>query len=317
MADPRMVDRYLQSRGAAPSAQNANRVREHFAANPDLLDRRAMGLPGGLDDNSGVLDGMLDKLIADTAATPAAPNASMPEASGTQGDRNPAPAPSKRGPVASARPGASRQGEYGPGASPSRQGGYGAASPPAMSGMVNEQGMPVEYTGEANVAPPEDSGILKWLLPILGISAAVPAAENLGPGRQRGGMSDAVDENGRVLRGPQAMIEDLGTADQRYNESGKTPRGPYTPAPPGALPPPQQRIGSRVGPNMESVGQEMETVTNRNASAKAGRERQLRSEVDAENDAMLRQMEEQARARKAQGRTKELTDAAKRAVGRR
>jgi hypothetical protein len=68
---------------------------------------------------------------------------------------------------------------------------------------------------------------------------------------------------------------------------------------------------------MESVGQEMETVTNRNASAKAGRERQLRSEVDAENDAMLRQMEEQARARRGQTRTKELTDAAKRAVGRR
>jgi hypothetical protein len=300
MADPRMVDRYLQSRGAAPSAQNAN---------PDLLDRRAMGLPGGLDDNSGVLDAMLDKLMADTGAAPpnAAPvNASMPEAGSTAGDARPAPAPSKRGPVASPNPGASRQAGYGPATDTrNRQMNYGPAAKPVPSGMVNEQGMPVEYAGEANVTPPEDGGILKWLLPILGISAAVPAAENM-----RGRMP----------------------ADPALPPPNPRISGPQTPAPPGSpLALEDQDYGRVQGRRVTEYPSGAPVITDhtmRNVQgtaemysdapyARQGQKNQVRAEVDAENDAMMRQMEEQERARRGQKRTKELTDAAKRAVGRR
>lgn len=93
MADD-MVTRYLQSRGAAPSAANANMVRQHYASNPDLLDRRAMGLPGGLDDNSSVLDALLDKHIAESMPTPAD---SVEVGQPVRADA--APAPSRRGPT--------------------------------------------------------------------------------------------------------------------------------------------------------------------------------------------------------------------------
>jgi hypothetical protein len=270
MADPAMVDRYLQSRGAAPSAENANRVRQHFAANPDNLDRRALGLPGGLDDNSGVLDAMLDKLIADTSATPAAPVATAPQ---TQGDANPAPAPSRRGPVASPR-----QGAY---PAPNEAAGTpnnvrAPASNTTVSGMVDESGMPV-----ANVASGgDDGGILKWLLPILGISAAVPAAENM---------------RGRMPSGPMSL-----------------PTDPNSPL----LAPPQQRIGSQVGPNMESVGSEMETIDQRNQAGRTQQRAQVQQSVDAENDAMLRQMEETERARRKQKGADATVSAAKRLLRR-
>lgn len=94
MADD-MVTRYLRSRGAdALSAENASRVRQHFASNPDLLDRRAMGLPGGLDDNSSVLDALLDKHIAESMPTPAG---SIEVGQPVRADA--APAPSRRGPT--------------------------------------------------------------------------------------------------------------------------------------------------------------------------------------------------------------------------
>jgi hypothetical protein len=146
--------------------------------------------------------------------------------------------------------------------------------------MVNEQRMPVEYTGEANVAPPEDSGILKWLLPILGISAAVPAAENM---------------RGRMPSGPMSL-----------------PTDPNSPL----LAPPQQRIGSQVGPNMESVGSEMETIDQRNQAGKTQQRAQVQQSVDAENDAMLRQMEETERARRKQKGADATVSAAKRLLRR-
>jgi hypothetical protein len=143
--------------------------------------------------------------------------------------------------------------------------------------MVDESGMPVQNVASGG----DDSGILKWLLPILGISAAVPAAENM---------------RGRMPSGPMSL-----------------PTDPNSPL----LAPPQQRITSQVGPNVESVGSEMETIDQRNQAGKTQQRAQVQQSVDAENDAMLRQMEEQARARKGQSRTQELVNAAKRAAGRR
>lgn len=271
MPDPSMINAYLQRRGAPMNADNANRVREHFFANPDQLDRAAMGLPPGLEDRAPpTLDMMLDKVIADSMPAAAASTAEAPAPS------KPGPYVRKQGEVGGTKGAPSRQGEYGPGPSPSRQGGYGAGASPSVADAVAQSAA----VGSVGGGSSDDSSILKWLLPILGISAAVPAAENM---------------RGRMPMQTQIPNDRTG----------------------GMLASPQGRIGTSVMPNVESVGEEMDIVRNRNDAARSGRERQIRSEVDAENDQMVRQMEEQERARRAQKRTRELGDAAKRATGRR
>lgn len=280
--DPALINQYLRSRGAAMSAGNANRVREHFAANPDLMERRAMGLPGGLDDNSSILDAMLEKQIADTGMAPTITSEALPDI--TPQRQQPAQPQAARAPQRAQTPTtrASRQGNYGPGPSPSRQGEYGPASNAAgVDELLAAEGLlaPGQSTRDAANA---DSGILKWLLPILGVSAA-----------------GALNTQPRL----------------------PAPRGPMSLAPPDsplALPAPQRRLTNQ-GPdqNYTPMGEEIDTINNRNASSKEGRRRQLQSEVDAENDAMMRQMEEQERVRRAQKRTKDLGDAARRTTGRR
>lgn len=159
MADD-MVTRYLQSRGAAPSAENASRVRQHYASNPDLLDRRAMGLPGGLDDNSSVLDALLDKHVAESMPDPVIPQGSV-----EVGQPEKIPPPSRtgasvKGPgeVGGTKAGvASRQGNYGPGAES------------ALTGMVDESGMPV-------AGGPEPGNIGKFLLSLLGAGSVAGGA---------------------------------------------------------------------------------------------------------------------------------------------
>jgi len=69
--DDAMMSRLMQSYGAANNAANANRVREFGASNPDVLERRAMGMRGsGNEDNSDLLGPLLDKLMAQTDGVP-------------------------------------------------------------------------------------------------------------------------------------------------------------------------------------------------------------------------------------------------------
>jgi hypothetical protein len=65
--DAAMMKMLLDSYGAADTPDNANRIRQFAAANPDVLERRAMGMRGsGVDDNSDLLKPMLDKFMAAT-----------------------------------------------------------------------------------------------------------------------------------------------------------------------------------------------------------------------------------------------------------
>jgi hypothetical protein len=71
MDEPTLA-RLMGTYGAPVNARNANMAREFFAANPDVAERRAMGMRGsGNEDNSDVLGAMLDKFVQDTG--PAAP----------------------------------------------------------------------------------------------------------------------------------------------------------------------------------------------------------------------------------------------------
>lgn len=263
MATSDMITQYLASRGAAPSAQNASRVREHYASNPDLLDRRAMGLPGGLDDNSGVLDALLDKHIAESMPQ-------VPQGSVEVGQPEKVPPPSRTGAVvkgagevggtnaakAGAPTGASRQAGYGPGASPSRQAGYDAP-PVAKEGSNFTDGV---GTG-AQVGPMQRSGISEWLMGLLGAGSAAYGLSKLGG---KGAPADA-------------------------------PQGPL----PGSVPPAATAAAPTDGTDP--------------AAMKA----RMQAEIDAENDSMARQMEEEARRRRAQSNTEDLGRAARRATGRR
>lgn len=256
MADSAAVNQYLQSRGAKMSGENATRVRNHFASNPDLLERRAAGLPGGLDDNSGTLDGLLDKQLQESM--PVVAQAVQGEAPVKQ-----VPAPSNQRPYAKQpQMPASYPAPAEANGNPLQQSGRqpnGGGDPAAV-------GLPSEDPALSASGPQGDIGT--WLKALLGLSAGVPAAANM--------------------------------------------RGQMSVAPPGALPPPQGRITSQVGPNMESVGNEMETINQRNQAAGTERKAVLQNEIDAENDDMMRRTMTDAAKRKQQAGADATVNAAKR-----
>jgi hypothetical protein len=65
--DDNMMNALLKTYGAPNTVKNANAARSFFASNPEIAEKRAMGLRGsGLDDNSDVFGAQLDKLIADS-----------------------------------------------------------------------------------------------------------------------------------------------------------------------------------------------------------------------------------------------------------
>ena len=66
--DDAMIGRLLQTYGAPTSTRNANAARQFFATNPEIAEKRAMGLRGsGIDDNSDIFGAQLDKFIADSS----------------------------------------------------------------------------------------------------------------------------------------------------------------------------------------------------------------------------------------------------------
>lgn len=68
----------MQSYGAADTPDNANRIRNHYASDPTAMDRRLTGARGqsyeGGADRDAILNAMLDKAIAQTAAPTAPPD---------------------------------------------------------------------------------------------------------------------------------------------------------------------------------------------------------------------------------------------------
>lgn len=68
--DDAMIGALLKTYGAPTTVDNANRARQFFATNPEIAEKRAMGLRGsGIDDNSDIFGAQLDKLIA-ASSTP-------------------------------------------------------------------------------------------------------------------------------------------------------------------------------------------------------------------------------------------------------
>ena len=119
--DEQMIGRLLQSYGAPTSVRNANAARQFFATNPEIAEKRAMGMRGsGIDDNSDVFGAQLDKFIADSAPQQQITQSELPPIETVQQATTPNAPRKKMEP--------SRQGEYGPGPSPSRQGEYGGGS---------------------------------------------------------------------------------------------------------------------------------------------------------------------------------------------
>jgi hypothetical protein len=291
MAD--MITQYLASRGAVPSAENASRVRQHYASNPDLLDRRAVGLPGGLDDNSAVLDAMLDKHIAESMPQ-------IPQGSVEVGQPEKVPPPSKTAPAVkgkgevggtdTAKVTGSRQANYGPATDtrnrqanydvPTAEGGNSTSNPTLDGTVLAGSGSQIGDT--------KRSGITEMLLTLLGGGAAAYGLSKMGG-------KSAPDVN--------ATAPLPGTAPPN---AANAPVG-RAPAPYGS----DAVRGSSVSYDSPAV-----PVTETDPDAAVRRAR-MEAEVAAENDAMARQMEQEALQRKRQTNTEELARAARRATGRR
>lgn len=290
--DDAMMSRLLQSYGASNNAQNANRVREFAASNPEVLEHRAMGMRGSLrEDNSDLLGPMLDKLIAQTS-TPAQMPQPVPE-------QQPMPtvqaatAPTRRAATAAPAP------QMGP-------------NPPMATGAVNPL--------DAPAAPPmpQRQGSF-WddaLTALLGVSSVAGGAAMrnkngapTGPGIPDATYVGPMDEptmyraqGQERLGGPTAQLE-----------------GPNAklPAPDAKLPAPNKQLpNQRPDGNYESTGKEIEGVNARNQSEKTARKDVLQKEIDSENESNGRLQEQMRKRAREEAETADLVKKAKRAVGR-
>lgn len=274
---------YLSSRGAPVTPENMNRVREFYASNPDLMERRAVGLPGGLDDNSSVLDAMLDRHIANTSAAPVTVQA-LPDIT----PKSEVPPPSPRGPTTK-QPMAPRGRSGGAVSLPVDT--ASSTGAPSVADVVESAAFGVPPQTSAQGPQGDDGSLMPWLLSLLGLSANTSRPQDLGPGRV-----------------PRGSVTDLPSSDELIE--GRVGSGT-------ALPPPQGRIESRApSENLESVGSEIDTVNQRNQTSRNARTQQLQADVDAENDLIMRQMMEREKQLQAQRRAQELVRAGKKAVGR-
>lgn len=115
--DDQMIARLLATyEGAQPTVKNVNAARQFFATNPEIAEKRAMGLRGsGIDDNSDIFGAQLEKFMqaAETEPPPGRvevgpiEKVEAPQAAPTQ---RAAPAKMSNMP---AQPGQNRQANYG------------------------------------------------------------------------------------------------------------------------------------------------------------------------------------------------------------
>lgn len=266
--DDAMIARLLQTYGAPATARNANAAREFFASNPEIAEKRAMGMRGsGLDDNSDIFGAQLDKFMqeAEAAAPPGRVEVGQPEVV----------APPQAAPVQRAAPAKMSNMPAQPGQS--RQAGYG-------------EGNPTPITREA-ARGGSGFGLDDILLAFLGLSSTAgrKMMENVNPNDPRLPPQIQGPEKLKQLTGPdepkrltyQPKLEE-GGANARAAEADKT-----------------------------------KTITNDPALNEQGKRAQLQAEIDAENAEAKRLQDQIMERQRAQIETKKLSDAAKRAVGRR
>lgn len=298
--DQQMLTRLLQTYpGAAQSPANMNRAREFFASNPEIAEKRAMGMRGsGLDDNSDVFGPMLDKIVADTAAPtvtqealpplPAVANATVPtRRTATAASNKSYPAPNEAS------------------GAPLQTGG--------IPGDYNAPGTPAEGGFQMGVAD-----YLKFLLGFGAASAGAGtalAARPPGPGGPEatfvGRMQHAADNDPRGARAylPKGASGALPSGGESFmNDTDTLPGQPKRPS-----------ITNRAmdPANVESIGQETDQINNRNRTTKEARTRAVQADVDSENETIMRQIMERNELAKRQGSTRSLLDAARAALGRR
>ena len=195
-----LLETYGFPKGAPVSARNANMIREFGAANPDVLERRSMRMRGsGIDDNSDLLNAMLERVMQETGASTQANPQTLVDAEAASRAALPTVQNSTGATRRSATAGSpSRQGNYGPGPSPSRQGNYGEASaPPGDQVTASETGAAGQATGTDMQVPgmqPNDSpsgGVPPWLQWLLGGGAAIAGASALNRNSPRATSSNA------------------------------------------------------------------------------------------------------------------------------
>ncbi len=303
--DDQMIGRLLQTYGVQqPNARQANAAREFFASNPDIAERRAMGVRGaGLDDNSDVFGAMLDKLIQQSDATAPAGTVEVgqPQMDTTKAATVPNAPRKKMEP--------SRQGEYGPGPSPSRQGEY---SPPVTRESVRGgPGFGVDdvltallgLTSAGALAPkaaPTSTMPAKAQPRAVGNDGA-PIPEK-GRWDTRRGVSDVVDLNARNLPPPNKQITGP-------NKQLTGPQDAPTSSNPRQLTDEISDL-SRV-PTNEPAPTTVTGDPNLTAQAKKA---QYQAEIDAENEAAARKLQDQIMQRNNEMNTRKLLQQSKKVV---
>lgn len=297
--DDAMIARLLQTYGAPATARNANAAREFFASNPEIAEKRAMGLRGsGLDDNSDIFGAQLDKFMqeAEAAAPPGRvevgpiEQVAPPQAAPTQ---RVAPAKMSNTP---AQPGQSRQAGYG-------------------------EGSPTPITREA-ARSGGGFGLDDILLAFLGLSSTAgrKMMENVNPNDPRLPPQIQGPEKLKQLTGPeepkrltyQPKLEDGNKNRQAFLKEAETTRSMSD----------IDILRQKYGLSQEEADQLLKlnspsTVTSDPALNEQGRRAQLQAEIDAENADAKRLQDQIMERQRAQIETKKLADAAKRAVGRR
>lgn len=116
--DDAMIAKLLQTYGAPTTVKNANAARAFFATNPEIAEKRAMGLRGsGLDDNSDIFGAQLEKFMQEAEAPAGRVEVGQPQLA-EQPTPQQRPAVRQAAPATMtntpAQPGASRQAGYEP-----------------------------------------------------------------------------------------------------------------------------------------------------------------------------------------------------------
>lgn len=290
------LQKLMGTYGAPASAANMQRAREFFAANPDVAERRAMGMRGSIqEDNSDILGAMLDKFVEETAASGIAPNTEPPpEALPTVQN---ATTPNRRSATAAPK---------------TVTDWTNATENPNLGTLPARDATP----GERDAAQNAQQGSF-WD----DVWKALLGASSVGGRAIMGGRGGGSTPPTPVNTPPEAKfvgtMQDAANNDPRvqgYRKLNNNREEARTSRP---LPGQNKRITDQTpGGNFESVGEEMQTVKNRNDAVKNARERQLREEVDAENRQANTLQEQIMRRNKEGAATADLVKKAKQAVGR-
>jgi hypothetical protein len=269
--DEQMLSRLMGTYGAPVNARNANIAREFFAANPDVAERRAMGMRGsGNEDNSDVLGPMLDRMIAETTGPAPAP---------AQVEQQPLPT------VQNA-------------SAPTRKSATAAPRQASMQPAHREAGFQ-----EANAAPQGGgSGSSGWMNDLL---LSILGASSVAGRTMMGGGNTPPTGNAPQKALPRAIGNDGALLENPYPDGQK--RLTYQP-----------KLEDNVSDLSRVPTNEPPTTKVEGDKGLTGeaRKKQLQAEIDAENQSAASVRDEMEKRARDRANTRKLSDAAKRAVGR-